>query len=112
MFCICLLKTDHSKNIMKFIWIIFSQLACIDAIDIFLRNITVLESQLDAIKQINIIETGNLASQLNLSQVMLTLNIDIDDRLVNVLVRRIKEFKSLNNAVSVLCVKLMMTVQD
>ena len=43
---------------------------------------------------------------------MLTLNIDIDDRLVNVLVRRVKKFKSLNNAVSVLCVKLMMTVQD
>ena len=55
----------------------FSRLVCIDAIDIFLRNINVLESQLDAIKQINIIETCNLASQLNLSQVVLTLNIDI-----------------------------------
>ena len=36
---------------------------------------------------------------------MLTLNIDIDDRLVNVLVGRVKKFRSLNNEVSVLCVK-------
>ena len=84
---------------------LYFQLVCIEAIDDFPRNITVLESQIDAIKQRNISETGNLASQLNFSQVMSTSNTGIDDRLVNGLVARVTEFKSLNSALSVLYVK-------
>ena len=78
------------------------------SIDEFPRNITVSESQIDAIKQRKTNKTGNLANQLNLkivSQVMLTSSIDIDDRLVNSLVGRITDFKYLNNAVSVMYVK-------
>ena len=62
----------------------YSQLVCIDAIDKFSKNNTLLENQTDTIEQENISETGNLARQLNLVQVMLTSNIDIDDRLVMV----------------------------
>ena len=42
-----------------------SRLVCVYAIDKFPRNITVSESQIDAIKQRKISEAGNLASQLN-----------------------------------------------
>ena len=50
-----------------------SQLVCIDAADEFSRNITVSESQIDAIKQ---------------------RNMDIGDRLMNCLVGRVTEFNS------------------
>ena len=43
-----------------------SQLVCIEAIDEFLKNINVLDSQIDAIKLRKISETGNLENQLNL----------------------------------------------
>ena len=70
----------------------------IDAIDEFSINITVSisESQNDPVTQRKIRETANLASQLNLeigSQVILTSNKDIADRLVNCLVGRVTEFK-------------------
>ena len=53
-------------------------------------------------------ETGNLESQLKLkigAQVMLTSNLDIDDRLVNGLVGTVKQIKYKNNEVSVVHVK-------
>ena len=53
-------------------------------------------------------ETGNLESQLKLkigAQVMLTSNLDIDDRLVNGLVGTVKQIKYKNNEVSVVYVK-------
>ena len=53
-------------------------------------------------------ETGNLESQLKLkigAQVMLTSNLDIDDRLVNGLVGTAKQIKYKNNEVSVVYVK-------
>ena len=53
-------------------------------------------------------ETGNFESQLNHkvgSQVMITSNIDINDRLVNGLVGRVTQFKYSNNVVSVVYVK-------
>ena len=63
-----------------------SRLVCIEAIDKFPKNINVSDSQIYAVKLRKISETGNLESQLNLqvgSQVMITLSIDINDRLVN-----------------------------
>ena len=42
------------------------QLACIEAIDEFPKNINVSDSQIDAIKLRKISETRNLESQLNL----------------------------------------------
>ena len=80
-----------------------SHLVCIEAIDEFPKTINVSDSQIDAIKLRKISETGNLESQLNLkvgSQVMITSNIDINDRLVNGIVGRVTQFKY-----------LMMTVQ-
>ena len=80
-----------------------SQLVCIEAIYEFTKNINVSDSQIDAIKLRKISETGNLESQLNLkfgSQVMITSNIDINDRLINGIVGRVTQFKY-----------LMMTVQ-
>ena len=53
-------------------------------------------------------ETENPESQLKLKiggQVMLTSNLDNDDRLVNDLVRTVKEIKYKNNEVSVVHVK-------
>ena len=81
-----------------------SQLVCIEAIDEFPKDINVSDSQIDAIKLRKISETGNLESQLNLKvglQVMITSNIDINDRLVNGLVGRVTQFKYSNNVVSV-----------
>ena len=68
-----------------------------------LKTINVSDCQIDAIKLRKISETGNLESQLNLkfgSQVMITSNIDINDRLINGIVGRVTQFKY-----------LMMTVQ-
>ena len=53
-------------------------------------------------------ETGNLESQLKLkigAQVMLTSNLEIDDRLVKGLVGTVKQIKYENNEVSVVYVK-------
>ena len=91
-----------------------SQLVCIEATDEFPKNINVSDSQIDAIKlRKKISETGNLESHLNLkvgSQVMITSNIGINDRLVNGLVGRVTQFKYSNNVVSVM-LNLMMEVQ-
>ena len=68
-----------------------------------LKTVNVSDCQIDAIKLRKISETGNLESQLNLkfgSQVMITSNIDINDRLINGIVGRVTQFKY-----------LMMTVQ-
>ena len=85
-----------------------SQLVCIEAIDEFLKNINVLDSQIDVIKLRKISETGNLENQLNLKfglQVMMTSKIGINDRLVNGLVGSVTQFKHSNNAASFVYVK-------
>ena len=59
---------------------------------------------IDAIKLRKINETGNLESQLNLKvglQVMITSNIDTNNRLVNGLVGKVSQFKYSNIVVSV-----------
>lgn len=85
-----------------------SQFVYIDALEESSGNITVSKSQIDTTKQRKISKTGYLASHLHLqidSQIMLTSNIDTDNRLVNGLFGRVTEFKYLNNAVNVVHVK-------
>ena len=68
---------------------IANELVRIQSIDETPRHITLAESQIEAIKQRKISETGNLAYSLKLkigAQVMLTANVNIEDRLVNGLV--------------------------
>ena len=79
-----------------------SQLVCIDAINEIPKDIVSL-SQINANKLIKITESGNLASQLKLkisAQVMLTLNLDIEDRLVNGLAGTAAQFKE-NQTISI-----------
>ena len=81
-----------------------TQLILIDAIDKISKDIVLSQSQIDAIKQRKMSEAGNLESQLKLkigTQVMLTSNLDINDRLVNGLVGTVKQIKYKNNEVSV-----------
>ena len=85
-----------------------TQLILVDATDEIPKDIVLSQSQIDAIKQRKMSETGNLESQLKLkigAQVMLTSNLDIDDRLVNGLVGTVKQIKYKNNEVSVVYVK-------
>ena len=73
-----------------------TQLILIDAIDEIPKDIVLLQSQIDAIKQRKMSEAGNLESQLKLkigAQVMFTSNLDIDGRLVNGLVGTVKQIK-------------------
>ena len=70
------------------------------------KDIVLSQSQIDAIKKMS--ETGNLESQLKLkigAQVMLTSNLDTDDRLVNSLVGTVKQIKYKNNEINVVHVK-------
>ena len=85
-----------------------TQLILIDAIYDIPRDIVLSQSQIDAIKQRKMSETGNLESQLKLKidgQVMLTSNLDIDDILVNGLVGIVKQIKYKSNEVSVVYLK-------
>ena len=79
----------------------------IDAIDEIPNDIVPSQSQIDVIKQKNMSETGNLEIHLKLkigAQVILTSNLDIDDRLVNGLAGTVKQIKYKNNEVSVVYV--------
>ena len=63
----------------------------IDTIDGIPHDIVLSQSQTDAVKKRKMNEVGNLESQLKLkigAQIILTLNLDIDDRLVNGVVGR------------------------
>ena len=83
-----------------------TQLLLIDETDENPMDIVLSQSQIDAIKKMS--EAGNLESQLKLkigTQVMLTSNLDINDRLVNGLVGTVKQIKYKNNEVSVVHVK-------
>ena len=85
-----------------------TQLILIDATDEIPNDIVLSQSLIDATKQRKMSETRNLESPLKLkvdAQIMLTSNLNIDDRLVNGLVGTFKQIKYKNNEVSVMYVK-------
>ena len=76
----------------------------IDTIDGIPHDIVLSQSQIGAVKKRKMNEVGNLESQLKLkigAQIILTLNLDIDDRLVNGVVGTVKQIKYKNNEVIV-----------
>ena len=85
-----------------------SDLVSIQVTDEITRDVKLTKSQVEAIKQIKLNETGNLAYLLNLkigTQKMLTANANIEDRLVYGLVGKAMQFKVVNNKVTVVYVK-------
>ena len=67
----------------------------IQAINETPQHIKLTENQIEAVKQRKTCETGNLAYSLKLTigaQVMLTANVNIEDRLVNGLVGKVMKF--------------------
>ena len=85
-----------------------TKLLLIDAIDESPNDIVLSQSQIGAIKQRKMSETGNFENQLKLkigAQFMLTSNLDVDDKRVNGLVGTVKQIKYKNNEVSVVYVK-------
>ena len=87
---------------------IASELIRIQAIDETPRHIKHTESQIEAIKQREISETGKLAYSLKLkigAQVMLTANVNIEDRLVNGLVGKVVKFKLVDHQITIVYVK-------
>ena len=87
---------------------IANELVRIQSIDETPRHITLAESQIEAIKQRKISETGNLAYSLKLkigAQVMLTANVNIEDRLVNGLVGKVMKFKLVDHQITIVYVK-------
>ena len=68
------------------------------------KDIVLSQNQIDAINQRKMSETGNLESQLKLKigpQVILTSNVDNDDRLINGLIGKVKQIKYKNSEFSV-----------
>ena len=85
-----------------------TQLMLTDATDEIPKDIVLSQNLIDATKQRKMSETRNLESPLKLkvdAQIMLTSNLNIDDRLVNGLVGTFKQIKYKNNEVSVVYVK-------
>ena len=73
-----------------------------------MQEIYLSDKQTEAIRARKIDDTGNLASVLSLKvgvQVMLTLNIDLEDRLVNGLVGKVIYLRYVNDEVKVTYVK-------
>ena len=85
-----------------------SDLVSIQVTDEITRDVKLTKSQVEAIKQIKLNETGNLAYLLNLkigTQKTVTANANIEDRLVYGLVGKAMQFKVVNNKVTVVYVK-------
>ena len=85
-----------------------SDLVSIQVTDEITRDVKLTKSQVEAIKQIKLNETGNLAYLLNLkigTQKTVTANANIEDRLVYGLVGTAMQFKVVNNKVTVVYVK-------
>ena len=81
-----------------------SDLVSTQAIDKIARCIKFTESQFKPIRQIKLCEICNLAYLLTLKigvQMMLTANVNIEDRLVNGLVDNVMQFKVVDNEVTV-----------
>ena len=84
-----------------------NQLVCVTAIDKIPKECNITENKLQEIRGRKLSETGNLPFLLKLkvgASVMLTVNVDIQDRLVNGLVGKVEEFKFVNNKVEVVYV--------
>ena len=80
----------------------------INAIDEVPQEIDLSDKQAETIRARKIGDTGNFASVLNLkvgAQVMLTINIDLEDRLVNGLVGKVMYLRYVNNEANVIYVK-------
>ena len=85
---------------------ILGEVISINAIDVVPQEINLADKQ--TIKTRKNGDTGNLASVLNLkvgAQVMLTINIDFEDRLVNGLVGKVMYLRYVNIEVKVIHVK-------
>lgn len=110
MLCIYLQKISQSKGTIRLtqLGLLESQLICIDAIDEVPKDIILSGSQINAIKQWKISESGNLASQLKIkigAQVTLISNLDIEERLLDGQVGTVTQFKYINNKLSLVYVK-------
>ena len=80
----------------------------INAIDEVPQEIDLSDKQAETIRARKIGDTGNFASVLNLkvgAQVMLTINTDLEDRLVNGLVGKVMYLRYVNNEANVIYVK-------
>ena len=84
-----------------------NQLVCVTAVDKIPKECNLTENKLREIRSRKLSETGNLPFLLKIklgATVMLTVNINIQDRLVNGLVGKVEEFKFVNNQVDVVYV--------
>ena len=87
---------------------ILGEVISINAIDEALQEIHLSDKQTETIRARKIGDTGNLASVLNLkaeAQVMLTINIDLEDRLVNGLVGKVMYLRYVSDEVKVIYVR-------
>ena len=87
---------------------ILGEIISINAIDEVPREIHLSDKQTETIRARKNGDTGNLASVLNLkvgAKVMLTINIDLEDRLVNGLVGKVMYLRYVNDEVKVIYVK-------
>ena len=87
---------------------ILEEVISINAIDEVPQEIHLSDKQTETIRARKFGDTGNLASVLNLNvgpQVMLTINIDLEDRIVNGLVGKVMYLRYVNDEVKVINVK-------
>ena len=98
-----------------------SDLVSISAIEGNPRHNKLTESQVEAVKQRKLSETGNLVYLLRLkigAQIMLIANVNIEDRLVNGRIGKVMRFKIVNNKVTAIYMKFndanagLMTMQS
>ena len=87
---------------------ILGEVISINAIDEVPKEIHLSDKQTEKIRERKIGNTGNLAGVLNSkvgAEVMLTINIDLENRLVNSLVGKVMYSRYVNDEVKVIYVK-------